>query len=111
MFRRLRKNRCRCNRNLEVREIDYQELVQRVKTGAVLLDVRSPQEYREGHLEGAILVPDYEIMGKIENKIKNKEQEIVLYCRSGSRAKRAYNVMDRLGYKNMYNLRDGLDGI
>ena len=55
MFRKFRIRRY--NREGNAIEIEYTELKERVKTGAILLDVRSAQEYQEGNLEGAILIP------------------------------------------------------
>lgn len=101
----------RYNRVENSREINYIELRERVKTGAILLDVRSSQEYQEGHLEGAILVPEFEIQRNIEKILKDKNQEIILYCSSGNRAKKAYRTMQLKGYNNLYNLKGGLDNI
>ena len=109
MFRKFKIKRY--NRGQDCIEIDYIELKERVKTGAILLDVRSAQEYQEGHLEGAILVPEYEIEKNIEKIINDKHQEIIIYCTSGSRSKKAYKTMRRKGYDNLYNLKGGLDNI
>ena len=111
MFKIFKRNKCQSNRILETNEIEYQELQERAKTGAILLDVRSPQEYKEGHLQGAISLPEYEIKNNVENKISNRNQEIILYCRSGGRSKKAYNIMRKLGYTNLYTLKGGLDEI
>ena len=92
-------------------DIDYVELKERVKTGAILLDVRSAQEYQEGHLEGAILIPEFEIGKNVEKIIPNKNQEIVVYCTSGSRSGKACKTMKLKGYNNLYNLKGGLDNI
>lgn len=109
MFRKFRIKRY--NREEGCIEIDYIELKERVKTGALLLDVRSAQEYQEGHLEGAILIPEYEIAKNIEKIIGDKQQEIIIYCTSGSRSKKACKTMRQKGYSNLYNLRGGLDNI
>ena len=92
-------------------DIDYVELKERVKTGAILLDVRSAQEYQEGHLEGAILIPEFEIEKNIEKIIRDKHQEIVIYCTSGARSKKASKIMRMKGYDNLYDLKGGLDNI
>ena len=99
------------NRIEDSREIDYIELRERAKTGAILLDVRSVQEYQEGHLEGAILIPEYEIERNVENILQDKNQEIIIYCKSGNRGKKAYKTMQLKGYTNLYNLKGGLDNI
>ena len=52
-----------CNREtLNINEIDHKALLQKVKDGGILIDVRTRQEFLEGHLEGAILIPYYEIL-------------------------------------------------
>lgn len=109
VFRRFKIKRY--NREEDCIEIDYIELKERVRTGAILLDVRSAQEYQEGHLEGAILVPEYEIEKNIERMISNKHQEIIVYCTSGSRSKKACKTMKQKGYNNLYNLKGGIDNI
>ena len=51
--------------------------------GYIILDVRTPEEFAERHIEGAILIPDYEIGEKAESILTDKEQLILVYCRSG----------------------------
>ncbi|MCI8654910.1 MAG: rhodanese-like domain-containing protein [Clostridia bacterium] len=101
----------RYNREGDAIEIEYTELKERVKTGAILLDVRSAQEYQEGHLEGAMLIPEYEIGKNIEKILQDKHQEIIVYCTSGSRSKKACRTMKLKGYDNLYDLKGGLDNI
>ena len=69
--------------------------------GYVILDVRTPEEFAEGHIEGAILIPDYEIGEKAENVLTDKDQLILVYCRSGRRSKNAANELAKLGYTNI----------
>ena len=70
-------------RNLSNEEITERELQEKIQKGAILIDVRSNQEYREGHLKGAINIPDFEIQNEIQRKIPRKEQLIILYCQNG----------------------------
>ncbi len=97
------------NRNMEFYEINMQELDEKQKNGAVIVDVRSSQEYNEGHINEAINIPYYEIKKNVNNVLKNKNQEIVLYCQTGFRSKQAYKKLIKLEYKNVYNLYGGLD--
>lgn len=90
-------------------DIDIEELKQLVKEGAILIDVRSPQEYKEGHIDNAICIPEYEIIYKCRQKIKDKNQVIVLYCSSGKRSKRAQEELTRAGYSRVYDLYKGID--
>ena len=69
--------------------------------GYVILDVRTPEEFAERHIEGAILIPDYEIGEKAESILTDKGQLILVYCRSGRRSKNAANELATLGYTNI----------
>ena len=69
--------------------------------GYIILDVRTPEEFAAGHIAGAILIPDYEIGEKAESILTDKEQLILVYCRSGRRSKNAANELATLGYTNI----------
>ena len=100
-------------RSLTNGEITYQELERMINTDekAILLDVRSPQEYREGHLEGAINIPLYDIEKCIEQKIHNKENTIIVYCQSGGRSRKATQILKEKNYINVYQIEGGLDNL
>ena len=70
--------------------------------GYVILDVRTPEEFAAGHIAGAILIPDYEIREKAESILTDKDQLILVYCRSGRRSKSAANELAALGYTNIW---------
>ena len=80
-----------------------------IKQGATIIDVRSPQEYSEGHLDGAILLSEYEVNKKYKNYLKDKEEKIVVYCSSGVRSKKAQKSLIKKGYKKVYNLLGGIE--
>ena len=112
----LMKRTCRRNskcffRNLQQGDIYIDELKEKVKNGAILLDVRSPQEYAEGHLNGAILLPDYEFNIRKNELEQYRNTTIVVYCGSGIRSRRICDSLKRMGFKNVYNLYGGLDSI
>lgn len=67
----------------------------------IILDVRTEEEFVEGHIENAILIPDYEITSKAEEILKDKNQLILVYCRSGNRSKVASQALVELGYTNV----------
>lgn len=67
----------------------------------VILDVRTDSEFSEGHIPGAMLIPDYEIEEKAESMLKDKDQLILVYCRSGNRSKGAAETLAKLGYTNV----------
>ena len=69
--------------------------------GYVILDVRTQEEFDEAHIDGAILIPDYEIADKAEGVLKDKDQLILVYCRSGRRSKLAAEALVKLGYTNV----------
>ena len=67
----------------------------------VILDVRTEEEYNESHIPNAVLIPDYEIMEKAEQQLPDKNQLILVYCRSGRRSKNAAQALAELGYSNV----------
>ena len=69
--------------------------------GYVILDVRAQEEYDQGHIPGAILIPEYEIADRAEKELPDKEQLILVYCRSGRRSKIAAEELVKLGYTNI----------
>ena len=99
----------RLNRSIERKDIMQSEIKSLVSKGAILIDVRSPQEYNEGHLDNSILLPEYEILKKIEDIIPNKNTKIILYCSSGTRSKKAQEELEKMGYKNIYNVLNGVE--
>ena len=92
-------------------EISYEELLKKTKEGAVLIDVRTVQEYREGHLQGAILIPYFALAKEIKSKVPDKEKNIIVYCKNGGRSTTAYEILKNLEYKNVFNLKGGIGGI
>ena len=95
-------------RSIEKNDINMEELKRLVSNGAILLDVRSPQEYKEGHLEGAISIPEYELKSRSKNELQDKNINIIIYCSSGSRSKKAKKILKKMGYHNVYNLYNGI---
>ncbi len=96
-------------RNVDFYDINIKELKEKQSNGAIVVDVRSSQEYYEGHLEGAINIPYYEINKNVYNILKDKQQEVILYCGAGVRSRQAYKKLKKLKYENVYSLYGGLD--
>ena len=69
--------------------------------GYVILDVRTQEEYDEGHIPGAILIPNTEIEARAEEELTDQDQLILVYCRSGRRSKLAADALVELGYTNI----------
>lgn len=67
----------------------------------VILDARTEEEFAEGHIENAILIPEYEIATRAEKELPDKEQLILVYCRSGRRSKIASEELVKLDYTNV----------
>lgn len=76
---------------------------------AVLLDVRTPSEYNDGHIEGATLLPLSDIESTIETAIPDKSTPIIVYCRSGNRSAEAIDILIELGYTDVYDLGGIID--
>ena len=74
------------------------------KAYSVMIDVRTDEEWSAGYIEGAIHIPLSEIKKNIENYEISKDEEILLYCRSGNRSGRAKVILDELGYTNTANI-------
>ena len=98
-------------RQLQEGDILFSELKDKYNNGAILLDVRSPQEYSEEHLSGAILIPDYEFNIRKNELEKYINNTIIVYCKSGSRSRKIYQILKKMGYMNVYNLYGGLDNL
>ena len=71
------------------------------ESGYVIIDARTQEEYDQGHIPGAILIPEYEIADRAEKELPDKDQLILVYCRSGRRSKIAAEELVKLGYTNV----------
>ena len=69
--------------------------------GYIILDVRTQEEYDQGHIPGAIVISHEEIPEKAEGVLTDKDQLILVYCRSGRRSKIAAEALVELGYTNI----------
>ena len=71
--------------------------------GAVLLDVRTPQEYREGHIPGSKNLP-LQTIDKVDSIVENKDTVLYVYCHSGARSRQAASLLQYMGYSNVTNI-------
>ena len=71
------------------------------ESGYIIIDARTQEEYDQGHIPGAILIPEYEIADRAEKELRDKDQLILVYCRSGRRSKIAAEELVKLGYTNV----------
>lgn len=85
-------------------KISQEEARERMEAGDVIvLDVREQEEYDSGHIPGAVLLPLGAIDGEsAAEAIQKKDAAVLVYCRSGSRSKRAAKALAELGYTGVY---------
>ena len=74
-----------------------------VDGGALLLDVRTPGEFASGHIDGAVNIPVQDLANRL-GEIKDKQRDIVVYCRSGGRSAQAKQVLSANGYTAVHDL-------
>ncbi len=79
------------------------------ETGYIILDVRRQDEYDAGHIPNAVLLPNETLAETAESVLKDKDQLILVYCRSGNRSKQASQVLADLGYTNVKEFGGILD--
>lgn len=94
-----------------ISEIDVKTVQEKLlqEKDIILIDVRTVEEYKEAHLGNAILIPLQTLEEDItENKDISKNDEIIVYCRSGKRSMQAYELLKLLGYKNVSSMAGGI---
>jgi len=74
-----------------------------VSKGALLLDVRSPEEFASGHIEGAINIPVRELGGRVD-ELGSKAGDVVVYCQSGVRSAAAKRMLESRGFANVHDM-------
>ena len=91
------------NREAVYMNINAEEAKQIMDTtdGYIVLDVRTQEEYDQGHIPGAMLIPHTDIETNAETMLTDKDQMILVYCRSGRRSKMAAEALVALGYTNI----------
>jgi rhodanese-related sulfurtransferase len=98
-----------CSSSSSAVDLNVSEFSSKVtEAGIITLDVRTPGEFNEGHIEGAQLI-DFQ-SGNFENEIAtlDKSKTYAVYCRSGSRSGQAVKIMSDAGFTNLYNLNGGV---
>ncbi len=103
MFKHLWGKLLKRNISDQINQIDEKTYLDLRKKSddVILIDVRSIQEYNEGHRPGAILIQSFEIQQKAERILKDKQAILVLYCSTGVRSKKAAEILLKKGYKNV----------
>ena len=100
----------------EVKEVGYTQIPQelakemmRADDSLVVVDVRTQEEYAEGHIPGAVCVPNESIVDAQPAELPDLEQTILVYCRSGRRSKEAAQKLADMGYTNVYEFGGIID--
>ena len=85
-------------------QISAKDALEKLRNGALVIDVRSPGEFSSGHLPKAINIPLDEIESALPKRVKDKNQMLLLHCASGMRSGMAKSKLIGMGYTNAFNL-------
>ena len=85
-------------------QISAKDALEKLKSGALVIDVRSPGEFSSGHLAKAVNIPLDEIETAVPKRVKDKSQVLLLHCASGMRSGMAKSKLIGMGYTNAFNL-------
>ncbi len=93
---------------LEVKDISVDEAYNIINSGQdyIILDVRTPDEFKEGHIEGAVLIPVLELENRLNELPKDKP--IIVYCKIGGRSRNAANILVENSFTGIYNMTGGI---
>lgn len=93
-----------------MKNISYDQAMQLVKNyNAIMVDVQTESDYYKRHLSGSVNIPVEEINQRVVKLINDQNQFIIVYCSKGIRSMAAYDMLKRLGYKNIFNIQGGID--
>lgn len=90
--------------------LNEEEFKAKMAAGGQVIDVRSPGEFRSGHLEKAKNIPLDQLSGKVSeiSAMSSKGKDILLYCHSGSRSSMAYRILKNANIENIFDLKGGM---
>jgi rhodanese-related sulfurtransferase len=100
---------CEASRGVAIHRLspaDAEKLL--AEGGVLLLDVRTPKEFQDGHIPNAQLLPFKELPNQINDVAKDKTQPILVYCGSGVRSAKAARILYQEGFRDVYDLSGGL---
>ncbi len=89
---------------ITINKVTCDKMKELVGDGALLIDAREIDEYNEGHLDKAINISYTVIKDEISKYVANKDDKIIVYCRSGARSNKAANYLLEAGYNNIFDL-------
>ena len=87
---------------------DVKKLLDQKNESITLVDVRTPGEYQRGKIAGSINMPLNDISNHVPITIPDKNTKIIIYCLSGSRSVHAVDMLIKLGYTNVFDMKNGL---
>src|SRR5258708_40299628 len=93
----------------QIREVDTTSAEAAIAAGATVLDVREPDEYDQGALPGAVHIPRGNLESQVENRISDRDAEVVVYCAGGTRSAFAAKTLAELGYSNVVSMAGGFN--
>ena len=96
-----------CSSKANYHQIDGQSALDMMnnETDYIIIDVRTESEYQQGHIKNAINIPNESIDESVSEILTDKDQLLLVYCRSGNRSKQASEKLAKLGYSNIYEFR------
>lgn len=99
----LNRNKKISKNESRIEHVSMDDIVQIMNDNSdyIILDVRTTEEYNEGHIQNSISIPNETIGEDTVDKLPNKEKLILIYCRSGNRSKQAAQKLSKLGYTNL----------
>src|SRR5579885_3245180 len=92
-----------------IKQIGAEEARDLMNKGAVIVDVRESDEWRQGHIPQAIFIPRGFLELRVEEKVPDHKAPVILQCASGTRSLLAARTLRELGYENVYNLTGGFN--
>jgi sulfur-carrier protein adenylyltransferase/sulfurtransferase len=92
-----------------IKQIGAEEAGDLMKKGAVVVDVRESDEWRQGHIPEAIFIPRGFLELRVEDKVPDHKTPVILQCASGTRSLLASRTLHEMGYENLYNLNGGFN--
>ena len=100
---RMNKKEKNIENEVVIKHVSMNDIVQIMEENEnyIILDVRTQSEYNQGHIPNAICIPNETIDENVVNKLSDKNQMILVYCRSGNRSKQAAEKLKKLGYTNL----------
>jgi molybdopterin/thiamine biosynthesis adenylyltransferase/rhodanese-related sulfurtransferase len=93
----------------QIKSVDIDQARKMLQQGAVIVDVRESDEWRQGHIPQAVAIPRGFLELRIEEKVPDRKTPVIMQCASGTRSLYASRVMKELGYENVYNLTGGFN--